>query len=131
LGQAASSFEDRLLIARRPPARGVRLDWARMAEHLELVYAWRSRDLHDGTPIPEPMCEPPQQLDGHPAPIEVPFGMATWTGSATWTKADIPILLHTLRVHHSRHPAQLAGGHDHRDDDWGPSPHGRPPGAGR
>jgi hypothetical protein len=95
LGEAASSFEDGLLIARpklakrlardatpelqrfvakgldgifkatekfidftmahlpappavRPP-EGFRLDWARMAEHLELVYAWRSRDLHDGT----------------------------------------------------------------------------------
>jgi hypothetical protein len=81
--------------ATRPP-EGFRLDWARMAENLELVYAWRSRDLHGGTPIPVPMCEPPHQLNGHPAPIEVPLGLATWTGSATWTNADIPMLLHTF-----------------------------------
>jgi hypothetical protein len=79
----------------RPP-EGFRLNWARVAEHLELVYAWRSRDLHDGTPIPVPMCEPPPELEGHPAPSEVPLGLATWTGSATWTKADIPMLLHAF-----------------------------------
>jgi hypothetical protein len=78
----------------RPPRVPARL--ARMAERLELVHAWRSRDLHDGTPIPLPMCEPPHRLDEQPAPIEVPLGLATWTGSAAWTAADIPMLLHTF-----------------------------------
>jgi hypothetical protein len=79
----------------RPP-EGFRLDWTRMAEHLELVYAWRSRALHAGTPIPVPMCELPHRLDEQPARIEVPPGLATWTGSAAWTAADIPMLLHTF-----------------------------------
>jgi hypothetical protein len=78
------------------PLKGFRLDWSRMAEHLALVYEWRSRDLHDGTPIPLPMCEPPHRLPRHRAPIEVPLGLATWTGSATWNARDIPMLLHTF-----------------------------------
>jgi hypothetical protein len=78
------------------PLKGSRLDWSRMAEHLKLVYEWRSRDLHDGTPIPVPMCEPPRRLPRHRAPIEVPLGQSTWTGSATWVAADIPMLLHTF-----------------------------------
>jgi hypothetical protein len=78
------------------PHKWVRLDWTRMEEHLALVYNWRSRDLHDGTPIPVPMCEPPHRLPRHRAPIEVPLGQTTWTGNATWVKPDIPMLLHTF-----------------------------------
>jgi hypothetical protein len=78
------------------PHKWARLDWTRMKEHLALVYDWRSRDLHDGTPIPVPMCEPPHRLPRHRAPIEVPLGQETWAGSANWVAADIPMLLHTF-----------------------------------
>jgi hypothetical protein len=81
--------------AARPP-EAFRLDWGRMAEHLALVYEWRSRDLHDGTPIPLPMCQPPLHLEGHRALAEVRPVQATWTGGATWNARDIPMPLHTF-----------------------------------
>jgi len=112
------------------PLEGFRLDWARMAEHLELVYAWRSRDLHDGTPIPVPMCQPPHQVDGQPAPIEVPLVLATWTGSATGPRPTSRCCCTPSRTSPAAHcstgwrprpPPRRLGR---------PSPHDRPPGSG-
>jgi hypothetical protein len=86
----------------RPP-EGFQVGWDRMTEHLAAVYEWRSRDLHDGTPIPEPMCEPPHRIDAaSPAPSEVPLGVGTRRGNATWVTAGTsdtpgtPMLLHTF-----------------------------------
>jgi hypothetical protein len=81
--------------AERPPV-GFQLDWTRMEEHLALVYDWRSQDLHAGTPIPAPMCEPPQQFDVHAAASEIPLGLASWTRNAAWLATDTPMLLHTF-----------------------------------
>jgi hypothetical protein len=78
------------------PQKWVRLDWTRMEEHLAQIYYWRSRDLHDGTPIPVSMCRPPLWLPRHRAPIEVPLGLGTWVEDATWVAPYAPMLLHTF-----------------------------------
>jgi hypothetical protein len=61
------------------------------------VYSYRSKDLHAGIPIPEPMCEPPHHAQGMP-PMEVPLGLWTSVGPerAAWARADLPMLLHVF-----------------------------------
>jgi len=62
------------------------------------IYDWRSRALHDGTPFPLTMCEPPLPDDNSGAFLEKPFGE-----SDDWKKEDTPMLLHTFEyiVRHS------------------------------
>src|SRR5262249_9386869 len=43
----------------RRATRDGRLDWRRMSDHLRAIYRLRNRELHEGIPIPAPMCEPP------------------------------------------------------------------------
>ena len=59
------------------------------------IYSYRSRALHDGTPFPAPMCEPPGRFSQGP-PEEVPGGLATGTLGATWLLKDTPMLLHVF-----------------------------------
>jgi hypothetical protein len=78
------------------PVQG-QLDWSPRAlkRSFETIYDWRNKDLHNGIPIPLPMCEAPQQSpEGF---NEVPFGLATWSWSTTWAAADTPMLLHTFK----------------------------------
>jgi hypothetical protein len=65
-----------------------------MKESLRIIYDWRSRALHGGTPYPLPMCEPPYDLgSGY---IEKPVGLATEALGAYWVAKDTPMLLHTF-----------------------------------
>jgi hypothetical protein len=61
-----------------------------------IVYKYRSRALHSGTPFPMPMSDPPAQLGGWVAPAEIPIGSASRTLGATWIHKDTPILLNTF-----------------------------------
>jgi len=87
--------------AQPPPARppeGYQVDWSKLKTHLGAIYRYRSKDLHAGIPIPDPMCEPPHRQDDWAVPSEISLGLGTWVGpeSASWTKADIPMLLHVF-----------------------------------
>jgi hypothetical protein len=85
---------------RERPSEYQQVDWSsrtRLRDHLGLIYDYRSKDLHTGTPMPQPMCEPPHQDEGSP-PSEIPLGPWTWIGPepAFWARKDTPMLLHVF-----------------------------------
>jgi hypothetical protein len=79
------------------PQRG-QLSWEQsdLKKVFRLVYACRSKALHDGVPFPAPMCEPPIALPDSHAPSEIPMGLATSTLGGVWKVEDTPILLHVF-----------------------------------
>jgi hypothetical protein len=80
----------------RPP-EPLQVAWNAMPQHLQKVYEYRSRALHDGTPFPAPMCEIPERgVDVGVAPLEVPLGVASRIGSSSWLHTDTPMLLHVF-----------------------------------
>jgi hypothetical protein len=92
---------ERFVAKYRPPEPALRPDawaqvnWDEVATLFRIVYHWRSRALHDGTPMPAPMCLPP-----------IVFGTAAQEGGGsagayggvggTWTHNDVPMMLHTF-----------------------------------
>jgi hypothetical protein len=69
----------------------------RMKRSMRKIYDWRSRALHDGTPFPVPMCDPPWGYgDSSGPPPEIPAGLSQRTLGATWRTADTPMLLHSF-----------------------------------
>lgn len=80
----------------RPPAFAQQ-EWN--AEALEvtlrIIYAYRSRALHGGTPFPAPMCMPPHKLGDEGVLEERPIGKAMGTRGAIWRTEDTPLSLHT------------------------------------
>lgn len=75
------------------PAIG-RVDWSQIIDLTMKVYGQRSTALHDGTPMPAPMCQAPMRHNA------IPFENGGTTGhgggDATWKGSDIPMLLHTF-----------------------------------
>ncbi len=74
-----------------PPLRRPRVDrlnWNRMREHVNTIYDCRSRDLHDGKPIPPPMCQPPYSFR------RVPNETPSLPPASSWTLEQVPTLLH-------------------------------------
>jgi hypothetical protein len=83
----------------RPNVEPFQVNWSKtaMREHLETIYDWRSRALHDGTPFPLPMCQPPWRGDNDwPAPAEKPLGLGSYGLGGQWTAADTPMTLATF-----------------------------------
>lgn len=76
------------------PEVGDQMPWehADLERALKLIYAYRSKALHNGTPFPAPMCMPPTQQP----PEERPFGLAAGSMGSTWLARDLPMLLHTF-----------------------------------
>jgi len=80
------------------PIDWMQIEWSNrsMKKGLNKIYKYRSRALHDGTPFPAPMSEPPFY---HPewgvTYSEKPFGAAGAMGG-TWLPEDTPLLLHTF-----------------------------------
>jgi hypothetical protein len=107
---ATKTFTDFALTFDPGPPPGHRIkflavDWTKLREALRLVYKWRSRALHGGTPIPAPMCFPPivngrewaMFKDDPPGAIsERPLGLGAGTGEATWSNEETPMLLHVF-----------------------------------
>lgn len=60
---------------------------------LSKVYDYRSRALHDGTPFPWPMSDPPMRRGFY---HERPPGLAAGTDEAAWVSDDLPMLLHVF-----------------------------------
>jgi len=90
-----------------PPAGGrvIRVDGDNLREAVRLVYKWRSKALHGGTPFPSPMCDPPIlhgggfiYFDGagEGAIAERPLGIAAGMGGAMWDNDETPMLLHVF-----------------------------------
>lgn len=67
-----------------------------MRESLKIIYEYRSRALHAGTPFPAPMCYPAMrfgdagELEETPGGKECAFGVM----GSTWLAKDIPMFLH-------------------------------------
>lgn len=83
----------------RPSADGLQFEWTEdnFEKMTDIVYQYRSRMLHKGTPFPAPMLSRPWQYDHNSPPIEVPGpGLAMSTMGGTWRKEDIPINLHVF-----------------------------------
>lgn len=70
-----------------------RIDWAELPVLIGRVYGWRSKALHEGLPIPAPMCQPPY-IDDNGIPAENGMGGGFGTADATWRSVDVPMLLH-------------------------------------
>ena len=91
-----------------PPDRRMRrlsVDWTSLREATRLVYQWRSKALHGGTPFPFPMCAAPliqgetwmaftDEASG--AIAERPFGLAAGVDGAMWDNEETPMLLHVF-----------------------------------
>ena len=105
---ATRNFREFILKFDTGPPTGKRLipvDWANLRKAVNVVYDWRSKALHGGTPFPAPMCDPPiiqrkgnLSLDNvHTAKIaERPMGLAAGTGGAMWDNEETPMLLHVF-----------------------------------
>jgi hypothetical protein len=80
----------------RRPSIFAQFDWNRtsMRKALEKIYDYRSKALHNGTPFPTPMCDPPVKHDKEFA--EKPPGSAHSARGAVWISDDIPMLLSTF-----------------------------------
>ena len=84
----------------RPEGDALRFAWTECSfkRMLNKVYDYRSRALHEGTPFPAPMLEPPwprSRVDE--AEEEVPLmGSGGSTLGGTWLASDVPINLHTF-----------------------------------
>ena len=86
--RATKKFVDFLLnFPAAPPMPRPRigpLDWspAAMKGHFKAIYRARSKDLHEGIPIPLPMCRAPVRADGEAGFSETPYGHghAGWSG---------------------------------------------------
>ena len=62
---------------------------------MKKIYGYRSKALHEGTPFPLPMCEPPGVPVANDFELnEIPIGLATNALGATWAIEDTPMLLH-------------------------------------
>jgi hypothetical protein len=79
--------------ATRPSGWG-RVNWDVLPELVHRMYRWRSRALHEGIPMPAPMCIPPSIIGG--APEEGAMSGGYGAAGASWTGSDIPLMLHTF-----------------------------------
>jgi hypothetical protein len=83
-------------LKRPPEAAQYRWTPETIESSLRIIYDHRSRALHDGTPFPPAMCEPPWTYGDGSHPPEIPHGLAHRTKGGTWLHKDTPMLLHTF-----------------------------------
>lgn len=80
-----------------PPAQRpqdfAQIDWNEIPGHLQTIYKYRSEALHNGTPFPGPMCEPPAPCSTD-ALDENPLWLWSQHGASTWAAKNIPMYLH-------------------------------------
>jgi hypothetical protein len=108
---ATRKFID-FLLAFRPPSPQPRppdafaIDWSAtsLAKALRTIYGQRSKALHEGTPFPYPMGDPPSRLDGG-AHSEKPPWLATAYLGGVWRAEDLPMVLNVF--HHIARGALL------------------------
>ena len=87
---------------KRPP-KPAQISWnpKEMEKSLRIIYGWRSKALHGGTPFPLPMCLPPFPQRNYFR--EKPPGLASQSAGGVWTARDTPMYLHIFEhiVRHS------------------------------
>jgi hypothetical protein len=69
-----------------------RFSWDGLDAALDLIYSYRSDDLHAGVAFPWPLCEPPERDED--LPFEVPGGLAAAGRGGQWRAEDLPMHLH-------------------------------------
>jgi hypothetical protein len=69
-------------------------DEADLRRAVRAIYNYRSLALHDGRPIPAPMCEAPHVDPAWAAPAERMISLGSYQLGSTWLKEDIPFNLH-------------------------------------
>jgi hypothetical protein len=90
-----------LLIAHPPAEPSIRpnlgrIDWADIGELVLAVYRLRSRALHDGVPMPSPMCRPPMAPDESRVPVEGGISSGYGGPDGSWVARDVPLQFHTF-----------------------------------
>jgi hypothetical protein len=73
---------------------GARVDFDNLEPALRSIYEWRSRDLHDGIPFPQPLCEPP--MSGTDGTYERFPLLAVQAQGGAWPADELPMYLHTF-----------------------------------
>lgn len=63
---------------------------------MKVIYDYRSKALHGGTPFPFPMCETPYYQKDFQAPAEKPLGLGCYANSGVWPIKDTPMVLNTF-----------------------------------
>lgn len=58
---------------------------------IALIYEHRSRELHEGVPIPDPLCQPPWPIDG--SLLKRPPGLAYSSQGGSWPAHRLPMNL--------------------------------------
>ena len=79
-----------------PPTRRPafsQVDWTQLRKAVNTVYSHRSKALHEGRPMPAPLCEPPHMFEGG-VPSERPLGLGSAAGASVWEPKDLPMHLH-------------------------------------
>lgn len=83
---------------KRPP-EWAQISWQEndLKKFFIIIYKHRSKALHEGTPFPSPMCDPPlRERNGGQDWYEKPFALAYSGQGGTWIKEDIPMYLSTF-----------------------------------
>ena len=83
----------------RPSEKWAQYPWDEnnLKKSVSTIYHLRSRALHDGTPFPWPMCQPPRLAEFQELPL------ANRARGGEWLESDAPMLLHLFEyvVRHS------------------------------
>jgi hypothetical protein len=81
------------------PSEGFQIPWdsESMKKVLRLVYNYRSKALHGGTPFPAPMCDHAFRIGTSEGFAERgTVGLAASTRGGVWLAEDVPISLHAF-----------------------------------
>jgi len=103
LGATRKFVEFSLQFLPSPPSvrssEGFQIPWdsESMKKVLRLIYGYRSKALHGGTPFPAPMCDHAFRISASEGFAERgTVGLATSTRGGVWLAKDVPISLHTF-----------------------------------
>lgn len=81
------------------PSEAFQIPWDNesMKKVLSLIYGYRSKALHGGTPFPAPMCDHAFRISATEGFAERgTVGLAASTRGGIWLAKDVPISLHTF-----------------------------------
>ncbi len=81
------------------PSEAFQIPWdcESMRKVLRLIYGYRSKALHGGTPFPAPMCDHAVRINRSEGFVERgTVGLAASTQGGVWLAKDVPISLHTF-----------------------------------
>lgn len=81
------------------PSEAFQIPWDResMKKVFHIVYGYRSKALHGGTPFPAPMCDPAFRMSSTEGYAERgSVGLAASTRGGVWLAKDVPISLHAF-----------------------------------